>query len=117
MDARTFPAGVLGTLASIKGFRVVAIDGRAGRVSWASYAPGQSYLVVTSGLLRKLHRVLPAGAVTAVQDGEVRVAMNRSDIERLPVLPHPQAPVGDDTVEHMLNAFERAASIPQSGGF
>lgn len=117
MDAQTFPPGVLGSFASIKGFRVMATDGRAGRVSWASYAPGESYLVVTSGVLRRRHRVLPAGAVTGVRDGEVRVAISCSEIARLPVLPHPEAPVGDDAVEHMLNAFERAASVPQSGGF
>ena len=81
------------------------------------YAPGESYLVVTTGLLRKRHRILPAGAVTHVGDGEVRIAMSRSEITRSPLLPHPQAPVGDDTVELMLNAFERAASVPQSGGF
>jgi hypothetical protein len=117
VEARTFPAGALDSFASVKGFRVVASDGRAGRVSWASYAPGESYLVVTSGVLRRAHRVLPAGAVTEVREGEVRVAMSRSDIARLPSLPHPEAPVGDDAVQHMLNAFERAASIPQSGGY
>lgn len=115
MEARSFPAGVLAGFASVKSFRVVASDGRAGRVSWASYAPGESYLVVTSGILRQRHRVLPAGAVTSVRDGEVRVAMSRADIDRLPELPHPEAPVGDDAVQRMLNAFERAASTPQNG--
>jgi hypothetical protein len=52
-DAMTFRPGVLGAHDSVKGFRVVASDGRAGRVSWASYAPGESYLVVTG----KLHAV------------------------------------------------------------
>ena len=116
MEARSFPPGILARHASVKGFRLVASDGRSGRISWASYAPGESYLVVTTGLVRRRHRVLPAGAVTHVGDGVVRVAMSRSEIATLPLLAHPQAPVGDDTVEHMLNAFERAASIPQSGG-
>ncbi len=116
VEARTFVEGVFAGHASVKGFRLVASDGRSGRISWASYAPGESYLVVTTGLLRRRHRVLPAGAVTYVGDGEVRVAMSRSEIATLPLLPHPQAAVGDETVEHMLNAFERAASVPQSGG-
>jgi hypothetical protein len=57
-----------------------------------------------------MHRVLPAGAVTAVRDGEVEVSLSRSGIEHLPSLPDPQAPVADETVEQMLNAFERAAA-------
>ncbi|HVM57113.1 MAG TPA: hypothetical protein VMT74_06590 [Gaiellaceae bacterium] len=117
MDARTFQAGVLGGHESVKGFRVVATDGHAGRVSWASYAPGESYLVVTTGFLRRRHRVLPAGAVGSVAAGEVRVSLSRSQVAALPLLTHPQAPVADETVEQMLNAFERAASTPQSGGF
>jgi hypothetical protein len=112
----TFSNGVLGDHSSVKGFRVVATDGRAGRVSWASYAPGESYLVVTTGFRRR-HRVLPAGSVTLVGDGEVRVALSRSEIESLPLLPHPEAAVDDETAQHMLNAFERAASYPQDGGF
>ena len=51
----TFEAGVLGSHSSIKGFRVVATDGPSGRVSWASYAPGESYLVVTLGKFSRNH--------------------------------------------------------------
>jgi hypothetical protein len=109
-EARTFREGVLGDHDSVKGFRVVASDGRAGRVSWASYAPGESYLVVTTGLFLRRHRVLPAGAVTGVAGHEVAVAMSRAEVEHLPLLPHPQAPVADETVEQMLHAFERAAA-------
>ena len=111
MDAaRTFREGVLGDCDSVKGFRVVASDGRAGRISWASYAPGEGYLVVTTGVLPKRHRVLPAGAVIRVADHEVSVAMSLAEIEHLPLLPHPQAPVPDETVGQMLKAFERAAA-------
>jgi hypothetical protein len=38
---------MLGPDDSIKGFQVEATDGDAGRVSWAGYAPGESYLVVS----------------------------------------------------------------------
>jgi len=109
-DARTFGPDVLGGYDSVKGFAVIGSDGRAGRVSWASYAPGESYLVVTTGRLRRRHRVVPAGAVTTVSEGSVQVALSRAEIEHLPLLPDPQAPVADETVEQMLNAFERAAA-------
>lgn len=36
--------------------------------------------------------------------------MSRSEIERLPLLSHPQAALGGETVQQMLNAFEREAS-------
>ena len=48
-------------------------DGHAGEVSWAVYAPGESYLVVMRHPhLGGKHHVVPAGAVTAV-DHEKRV--------------------------------------------
>jgi hypothetical protein len=109
-DAMTFPDGVLNGHSSVKGFKVVAADGRAGHVSWATYAPGESYLVLTLGLLSRKHHVLPAGAVKSVGNGEVHVALTRSELARLPLLSHPEAAVGD---EHRLSAvetFEIAAS-------
>jgi len=109
-DARTFRSGVLGGYDSVKGFALIGTDGRAGRVSWASYVPGESYVVVTTGTLRRRHRVLPAGAVTSVDEGKLQVALSRAEIEHLPLLPHPQAPVADDTVAQMTNAFKRAAA-------
>jgi hypothetical protein len=109
LELRTFREGVLGGHDSVKGFRVVATDGGAGRVSWASYAPGDSYLVLTTGLVRRRHRVLPAHAVTSVSGGEVRVGLSRAAIEHLPLLPHPQAPVAEsENFEQMMNAIERA---------
>lgn len=89
-DPRTFREGVLGGRKSVTGFHVVATDGDAGRVSWAGYEPGDSYLVLTTGRLRKAHRLLPAGAVTSVGDGEVRVALSRTEIEHLPRVDRPQ---------------------------
>ena len=58
MDQMTFADGVLGDNSSVKGFKVVANDGGAGRVSWASYAPGESYLVLSLGLFSRKHHVL-----------------------------------------------------------
>ena len=42
-DRMTFRDGVLGNHSSVKGFNVVAADGRAGRVSWAAYAPASKW--------------------------------------------------------------------------
>lgn len=111
----TFRAGVVGAHDSVKGFHVMASDGHAGHVAWASYAPGESYLVVTLGLRRK-HHVVPAGAVARVGEGEVQVGLSREQIGQLHDLPHPQAPVEGQTREQAMNAFWRAADVPQSGG-
>jgi hypothetical protein len=108
MDPRTFADGVLGEHDSVKGFRLIASDGNAGHVSWASYAPGESYLVVTLGRFGRKHHVVPAGAVTRVSPGEVRVGLAREDIKRLPDLPHPDAPLDGQTWEQTMAAFDRA---------
>src|SRR5262245_11344605 len=110
-EAQTFRPGVLGDYDSVKDFAIVGSDGPAGRITWGSYVPGESYLVVTTGRLRRKHRVLPAGAVVRVSDRSVLVGMSRAEIERLPVLAHPEAALGDETVEQMINAFEREASL------
>lgn len=55
-EAQTFRPGVLGDYDSVRGFAVVGSDGGAGWVTWGSYAPGESYLVVTTGRFRKKHR-------------------------------------------------------------
>ena len=115
-DALTFPPGVLAAHGSVKGFRVRASDGPAGRVSWGSYAPGESYVVVTLGVLSRKHHVVPAGAVTSVGDGELHVALSRAQIRQLPDVPHPEVPVEGAALEQTMAAFQRAASVPQSGG-
>ena len=109
-DRMTFGDGVLGDHSSIKGFKVVARDGRAGRVSWATYTPGESYLVLTVGLLSRKHHVLPAGAVKSVRDGEVHVALSRNEVKELPLLAHPEAVVGAEQAQDAVERFEIAAS-------
>ena len=104
----TFAEGVLGGNDSVKGFRVIATDGKAGRVSWASYAPGESYLVVTVGLLSRKHHVVPAGAVKSVGDGEVNVALSRAAIKELPDLEQPHIPVDPQTADQLEAAIEAA---------
>jgi hypothetical protein len=114
-DALTFRPGVLRAHDSVKGFRVVGSDGRAGRVSWASYAPGESYLVVTLGVRRK-HHVVPASAVTSVGDGEVQVALSRGQIGQLHDVADPQVLIDGPTRAQAMNAFWAAADVPPTGG-
>jgi len=65
---------MLGPDDSIKGFEVEASDGHAGKVSWASYAPGESYLVVSHlQHLHEVHHVVPAGAVEKLSVPERKV--------------------------------------------
>jgi hypothetical protein len=117
VEAHTFRPGVLAGNDSVKGFRFVASDGAAGRISWASYAPSEAYLVVTTGLLRRTHRVVPAGAVIRVEDREVHVNLTRSEIAAMPVLTRPENPVADAAFAQMMRAFDTAKSVPQGGGF
>jgi hypothetical protein len=68
----SFPEGLLGADDSVKGFRLEAKDGQEGKVAWASYAAGESYLVV--GLrhhLHERHHVVPAGAVERISSGKL----------------------------------------------
>ena len=110
MDARTFPLGALGGHNSIKGYRLVGPDGRVGKVSWASYAPGDSYLVVTVGVLSRKHHVVPAGAVTGVRHGEVRVSFSRDEIRQMPELPHPYTEVDQALLSKIEAAYARTVA-------
>ena len=63
----TFPEGTVSHDQSVKGYRSEATDGEVGEVSWADYAPGQSYMVVTlRHHLRDVNHVVPAGAIASV---------------------------------------------------
>ncbi len=108
-DAMTFQSGVLGAHDSVKGFSVIGNDGRVGRVSWASYAPGESYLVVTVGRLGRKHHVVPASAVTGVEDGVVNVTLSGADIKRLPDLARPHSELNEQLVAAIELAYARTA--------
>lgn len=84
------PAGLIRSGASIKGYEVKASDGPCGTVAWASYAPGESYLVVTvRHHLHPTHHVIPAGAVATVDpDGrKLRLSVSRREVEQAPQRP------------------------------
>ena len=97
-DARlwSFPPGTVGPDDSVKGFLVEARYGAVGHVSWASYAPGDSYLVVTlSHHLHRTHHVVPASAVERVSAAERKLWLHvgRAEVEQAPDLPKPSAPL------------------------
>lgn len=111
----SFPEGMLGRDDSAKGFRVEASDGNAGKVSWASYAPGESYLVISvSHSLRKAHHVVPAGAVTRIRvdDRAAWIRMSRAEVEELPEHHDQPAPLEP----WMADAVERAIASQSLGG-
>ena len=92
----TFRADVIGRAASVKGFEVEASDGPCGRVAWASYAPGESYLVVTvRHHLHPTHHIIPAGAVVAADADQqtLKLALSRREVEQAPQHHDPATPV------------------------
>jgi hypothetical protein len=111
----SFPEGMLGPDDSIKSFRVEASDGHVGKVSWASYAPGESYLVIS--LLRHLHEVhhvVPAAAVDRVSTDERKVwlRLTRTEVEQAPEHHDPAEPLDPS----MIDAWNSATSRLGFGG-
>jgi hypothetical protein len=92
----SFPAGAVGHDESVKGYTLEATDGPVGSVSWASYAPGESYLVVSyreGG--HEVHHVVPAGAVRRVDHTRRAVTLDVTAAEgkATPTHEEPEAPV------------------------
>ena len=92
----SFPAGSVGHDESVKGYDLEATDGRIGHVSWASYAPGESYMVVSyHDGHHDVHHVVPAGAVKSV-DHERRVVtlgVTVAEVKATPTHEAPETPV------------------------
>jgi hypothetical protein len=105
---RNFPEGSVGHDESVKGYDLEATDGRIGHVSWASYAPGESYMVVSyKDGHHHVHHVVPAGAVKQV-DHERRVVtlgVTVAEVKATPTHERPEAAVDWDYVDQ----FERGA--------
>jgi hypothetical protein len=104
----SFPEGMLGSDDSIKGFRVEATDGDAGKVSWASYAPGESYLVITlPHHLHQAHHVVPAAAVERISTSarKVWLRLTRTDVERAPEHHDPASPLESSTVDAVTGTW------------
>jgi hypothetical protein len=97
----SFPQGTIGPDDSVKDFEVETRDGVAGHVSWASYAPGESYLVVTlSHHLHRTHRVVPASAVERIDAAGRKVLLHvgKADVENAPELEEPSRPLESPTM-------------------
>lgn len=102
----SFPEGSVGHDESVKGYAVEATDGQVGTVSWASYAPGESYMVVSyRDGHADAHHVVPAGAVKLVDHGRRAVVLKvtAAEVKATPRHETPDAPVDWDQV----NQFER----------
>ncbi len=102
----SFPEGSVGHDESVKGYAVEATDGQVGTVSWASYAPGESYMVVSyRDGHDDAHHVVPAGAVKLVDHGRRAVVLEvtAAEVKATPRHETPDAPVDWDQV----NQFER----------
>jgi hypothetical protein len=99
---------MIGADDSIKHFRVEAADGEVGHVAWASYAPGESYLVVSvSHHLQHRHHVVPAALVARVSSPErrVRLRLSRSDIEQAPEHHDPAAPLDSSAMDAIRSTW------------
>jgi hypothetical protein len=74
-DLWTFPAGLVGHSDNVKDYRVDGSDGtQIGKVAWADYKPGDSYLVVDVGGDRQ--HLVPAGAITGVDHDGRSLSVN-----------------------------------------
>jgi len=111
----SFPEGVLGPDDSVKGFRVETLDGLAGKVSWASYAPGESYLVISLlRHLREAHHVVPAAAVETVSTEERKVSLRltRAEVEQAPEHHDPPAALDSSMIDAWSSATSRFGNYP-----
>jgi hypothetical protein len=98
----SFREGMLGHDDSIKDFQVEASGGDAGKVSWASCATGESYLVISlRHHLHEAHHVVPAAAVERISIWERKVwlRLTRSEVEQAPEHHDPEAPLESPTVD------------------
>jgi hypothetical protein len=114
-DARSawsFPPGSIGHDDSVKGYDVDATDGNAGKVSWASYKAGGSYLIVSARHhLREIHYVIPAGVVREVRHGDRKVVFGVSVAEAHSAPEHeePAAPLDPAIVAALAHGLPGAA--------
>jgi hypothetical protein len=105
----SFPEGSVAHDESVKSYAVEATDGEVGTCSWASYKPGESYLVVSYD---DKHHVVPAGAVKVVDHDRHAVILDVTvaEVKATPEHEEPEAPVDWGYVDQ----FERGML---GGGF
>ena len=98
----SFPEGSVGHSDSVKGYEVEGSDGHVGKVSWADYKPGESYLVVSCF---HEHHVVPGGAVERIdhESKTVTLKVTAEDVHKSPKHQDPEQPVDWG----MVDQFER----------
>jgi hypothetical protein len=109
----SFPQGSVAHDQSVKEYAVECTDGRVGTVSWATYKPGESYLVVScEGEGDDVHHVVPAGAARQIDHDRRAVTLNVTvaEVRATPTHEAPDAPVDWGYVDQ----FERGML---GGGF
>src|SRR5215475_535998 len=94
MEIYTYRIGVFAPATSasesapdVTGFDVEALDGSIGKVSEATYDTGASCLVVDTGFwIFGKKRVLPAGVVDRIDEGQQKIYVNRTkdEVKRAP---------------------------------
>jgi len=98
----SFPEGSVGHDQSVKGYALEATDGQIGSVSWASYAPGESYMVVSyHDGHHDVHHVVPAGAVKLVDHERrtVTLGVTVAEVKATPTHEAPETPVDWSVVQ------------------
>lgn len=111
----SFPPGSIGHDESVKGDEVEATDGVAGTVSWATYKPGQSYMVVSQRhRLLERHYVIPAGVVREVRHANDRVLLGISveEAHSAPQHEDPAAPLDPAIVAALAHGIP---GVPNGG--
>ena len=110
----SFPEGSVGHDESVKGYAVEATDGQVGSVSWASYAPGESYMVVSyHDGHDDVHHVVPAGAVKLVDHGRrtVTLGVTVAEVKATPTHEDPEVPVDWSLVQQFDRGMLGGGSI------
>ena len=109
----SFPEGSVAHDQSVKDYAVECTDGQVGTGSWATYKPGESYLVVScKGDGDDVQHVVPAGAAKRVDhdDRTVTLSVTVAEVRATPTHEAPEAQVDWDQV----GQFERGML---GGGF
>lgn len=74
---------------TLAGDKVEAVDGSLGKVTDASYQPGDSYLIVTTGRLFGRRVMIPAGSVNHIDhaDKKIYIDRGRDEVKAAPEIP------------------------------
>jgi len=97
-DVWTYGEKVMSGPLDLTGFTVEATDGEIGKIDEATYAPGNSYVVVDTGFwIFGKKRMIPAQVVTRVEVDRrtVRVNLSKDEIKSAPDYDHERSPQPD----------------------